>query len=157
LLLHLVDVAPLDDSDPVAAVRGIAEELQRFSPTLAARERWLVLNKVDLLPAEERDTRVRDIVERLQWRGPIYRVAAINGEGTRQLCGDIMTHLEACWATEAEDAEVAEREHLAQAAMQAEARERIQALAEARRAARRALRDGGGDDEGDEAEIEYAP
>ncbi len=158
LLLHLVDVAPLDDSDPVAAVQDIAAELERFSPTLAQRERWLVLNKIDLLPEEEREARLRDILERLQWSGPVYRVAAISADGTKQLCGDIMTHLEACWQREAEEPELIEHERQLQDAMQAEARERIQALAEARRAARRATRDGAGDDDDeDDVEVEYAP
>ncbi len=85
LLLHLVDVLPPDGSDPVAAVEGIANELQLFSPTLAGRERWLVLNKVDLLLQDEREKVCREIIERLQWSGPVYRVAAISGEGTAQL------------------------------------------------------------------------
>jgi GTP-binding protein len=157
LLLHLVDVAPLDESDPVQAVQEIAAELERFSPTLARRERWLVLNKIDLLPEADREGRIRDILERLQWRGPVYRVAAISGDGTRQLIGDIMTHLEACWQREAEDPELIEQERQLQNAMQAEARERIQALAEARRAARRSAADGGDDDDDGEVEIEYAP
>ncbi len=158
LLLHLVDVAPLDEADPVAAVQDIAAELDRFSPTLAGRERWLVLNKIDLLPDDEREARISDILERLQWQGPVYRVAAISGEGTKQLCGDIMTHLEACWEHEAENPEQADRERQLQDAMQAEARERIQALADARRAARRAAKEGGGDDdEDDDVEVEYAP
>ncbi len=158
LLLHLVDVAPLDESDPVQAVQEIAAELERFSPTLAGRERWLVLNKIDLLPEADREARIADILQRLQWHGPVYRVAAISGDGTPRLCGDIMTHLEACWAREAADPALIEQERQLQDAMQAEARERIQALADERRAARRAARDdAGGDDDDDDVEIEYAP
>jgi len=105
LLLHLVDVAPGDpalidsgdpDADPVAAVRTIAAELAKFSPELAARERWLVLNKVDLLAAEdEREARCEDIVRRLDWDGPVYRISALSGQGTRELCYRIMEYLEA--------------------------------------------------------------
>lgn len=159
LLLHLVDVAPLDESDPVQAVQEIATELARFSPTLALRERWLVLNKIDLLPEQDREMRIRDILERLQWQGPVYEVSAINGDGAKRLCGDIMSHLEACWEREAEDPGLVEEERRLQDAMQAEARERIQALADARRAARRAAREGGEDDEDDEddVEVEFAP
>jgi len=156
LLLHLVDVLPPDESDPVAAVRDIANELDRFSPTLSSRQRWLVLNKVDLLPEDEREARCRDIVQRLDWQGPVYRVAAISGDGTKALCGDIMTHLEQCWADEARDPQLAEHERALQTAMQAEARERIQALASERRARRLEQQAGvDADDDADEDDEDY--
>lgn len=160
LLLHLVDVAPAEGGDPVAAVEAIANELDRFSPTLAQRERWLVLNKVDLVAADDRDTICNDIVARLKWDGPIYRVAAISGEGTGPLVGDIMTYLEAAWAREADEPDVAERESAMQEQMQQESRDRIQTLAEERRAARKAQREAGLADDGDdddEADYEYVP
>jgi GTP-binding protein len=158
LLLHLVDVMPPDGSDPVAAVEGIAAELQNFSPTLAGRERWLVLNKTDLLPADERERVCADIVERLRWTGRVYRIAAISADGTQALCADIMTHLENCWDAEQRDAELAEREQALQLAMQAEARERIQALAEERKAKRQAARDEVDDDDDDfDVDVEYVP
>jgi len=94
LLLHLVDVLPPDDADPVAAVQVIERELEKFSPELAARERWLVINKIDLVPAELRDEYCDDIVRRLDWSGPLFRIAAIAGEGTRELTYAIMEHLE---------------------------------------------------------------
>lgn len=95
LLLHVVDAAPLNpDDDPVQAVRTIEQELEKFSPELAARERWLVLNKMDMLPAEEREKRRREIVKRLKWRGPVYAISAINGEGCRALMLAIMEHIE---------------------------------------------------------------
>lgn len=156
LLLHLVDVLPPDGSDPVAAVEGIAAELEIFSPTLADRQRWLILNKTDLLPDDEREVICADIVARLDWQGPVYRIAAISGEGTKPLCGDIMTHLEECWEAEQRDATIAEREREIQFAMQAESRERIQALAEARKAARQAqtvVEDD--DDDNYDVEVEY--
>ncbi len=159
LLLHLVDMLPPDGSDPAAAVEGIVAELQGFSETLASRDRWLVLNKVDLLSPETRVERCREIVERLQWQGPVYEVAAISGDGTRQLIGDIMTYLEERWQAEAADPELAERERQLQETMQSEARERIQALADARRAAWQALREESpaGDDDDHDVEVEYAP
>ncbi|HEY3698647.1 MAG TPA: Obg family GTPase CgtA [Spongiibacteraceae bacterium] len=159
LLLHLVDVLPPDGSDPVAAIEGIANELQLFSPTLAGRQRWLVLNKMDLLPAEEGAALCRDIVQRLQWQGPVYQIAAISGDGTAKLCGDIMTHLEQCWQQETADTELAQREEQLKIAMQAEARERIQALAAARKARRAAQLEVSDDDEDDDydVEVEYAP
>jgi GTP-binding protein len=95
LLLHLVDIAPFGDtSDPVEDVRKLEVELQKFSSDLAARERWLVLNKVDLLPEDERDAHCQDIVTRLNWRGPVFRISAINGLGTRELSYALMEHLE---------------------------------------------------------------
>jgi GTP-binding protein len=94
LLLHLVDVAPYDGSDPVEAVRTIERELGKFSEELLGRERWLVLNKVDLLPEEEREAVCNDIIERLNWEGPVYRIAALAKQGTQRLVQDIMSHKE---------------------------------------------------------------
>jgi GTP-binding protein len=95
LLLHLVDIAPLDpDADPVEGARAIVGELRKFSPALAKKKRWLVLNKIDLLPAEERDRRCAEIVRRLRFRGPVFRISGATGEGTRELCQAVMRHLE---------------------------------------------------------------
>ena len=88
------DVLPPDDADPVAAVQVIERELEKFSAELAARERWLVINKIDLVPDELRDEYCADIVRRLDWSGPVFRIAAIAGEGTRELTYAIMEHLE---------------------------------------------------------------
>ena len=162
LLLHLVDMLPPDGSDPVEAIEGIAAELEGFSPTLASRQRWLVLNKVDLLPEDERAERCRDLIERLHWTGPVYEIAAISGDGTARLCGDIMRHLEDCWQAEIDDPELAARERELQSTMQAEARERIQALAAARRAEHQARLAGEDEDDFDDedddgVEVEYVP
>jgi len=95
LLLHLVDIAPFDpDVDPVKEVRKIAAELKKFSPELAGRERWLVLNKVDLMTPAEADKRCKEIVRRLRWKGPVYRISAIKGEGTQELVYGVMSYLE---------------------------------------------------------------
>ena len=98
LLLHVVDVAPLpgegDSGDPAGDVRRIVGELAKFSPGLAARERWLVLNKIDLLPPEERDARCGALVQALGWSGPVFPVAAVSGEGTDTLVRRIMAYLE---------------------------------------------------------------
>ncbi|HHO67648.1 MAG TPA: Obg family GTPase CgtA [Gammaproteobacteria bacterium] len=94
LLLHLVDVSPFDGSDPVEDVRIIAHELEKFSDELAGRERWLVLNKIDLLDEAERDARCDDIVRRLDWQGPVHRISAIAGLGTDALVHAIMARLE---------------------------------------------------------------
>lgn len=95
LLLHLVDVAPFDESvDPVEEVRILEKEMHRFSPELEGYERWLVLNKVDLLPEDERDSRCDDIIEQLDWKKPVFRIAAINKAGTKELCYKIMEYIE---------------------------------------------------------------
>jgi len=94
LLLHLVDVAPLDSGDPVDDVHAIVNELEKFSVELGERERWLVLNKVDLLPDDEREARCQSIVERLDWHGPVFATAALAEQGTRELVFAIMTHIE---------------------------------------------------------------
>ncbi len=161
LLLHLVDVAPLDGSDPVETVRAIERELERFSPTLATRERWLVLNKTDLLPLGEMEQACADIIERLAWEGPAFHISALAADGTEQLCARIMSHIEAQRLREQEDPELAAAEQELQQRMQAESRERIEALAEARRRARKGLpaEDGAdedwGDDDDDGVEVEY--
>ncbi len=153
ILLHLVDLAPLDGSDPAEAARAIVRELERFSPTLAARERWLVLNKIDLLEPEQLAERRRELLRALDWRGPVYGIAAISGEGTAALCRDLMSALEARREAEAEDPRLAEAEREQQRRMQAEARARIEEL----RAARRAARKQDDDDDDFDVEVEYAP
>jgi GTPase len=139
LLLHLVDVAPLDGSDPVETVRAIERELERFSPTLAARERWLVLNKTDLLPLADVERVCAEIVARLGWEGPAFRISALAADGTEALCRAIMAHIEEQRRREEEDPDLAAAERELQQQMQAEARQRIEALAEARRRARMGL------------------
>jgi GTP-binding protein len=95
VLLHLVDVVPPDpEADPVADVRAIAAELKKFSADLAKKERWLILNKIDLLPAEDADKCCKDIVRRLRWKGPVFRISAIAKQGTEQLCQTVMTRIE---------------------------------------------------------------
>lgn len=96
LLLHLVDIAPLDGADPAAGARAVVRELEQFSPSLASRERWLVLNKADLLQdPEELERRTAAVVAALGHEGPVYRISAINGDGTPRLTGDVMNWLEA--------------------------------------------------------------
>ncbi len=94
VLLHLVDVMPPDESDPVKNVQTIANELEQYSPELAQRERWLVLNKIDLLPEDQRQSVCADIVERLGWQGPVFQIAALSKEGTKPLVYRIMEYLE---------------------------------------------------------------
>ncbi len=105
LLLHVVDLAPLDpESDPVRDARAIVRELQRYDEALHAKPRWLVLNKLDLIPADERAARVKAFVKAYRWKGPVFAVAAINGEGCRELVYRIQEWLDAHPAEPAADA-----------------------------------------------------
>jgi len=98
LLLHLVDIGPL--SDPVADIGIIMRELEQFSPELAGRQRWLVLNKVDLVAPEERESRCRAIIDALDWQGPVYRISALSHEGTSVLMQEVMAYLDRVRAAE---------------------------------------------------------
>jgi GTPase len=96
LLLHLVDLLPPDPAaDPVKDARAIVAELKKFSQELAAKPRWLVINKKDLLPAPEADQRARAIVRALRYKGPHFLISGATGEGTKALCESVMTFLEA--------------------------------------------------------------
>jgi GTPase len=90
ILLHLVDVAPTDGSDPVVSAKTIVKEIKKFSPELAKKERWLILNKIDLLPETELKARVKDIVGRLKWKGKVMQISAIKKIGTQELCYKLM-------------------------------------------------------------------
>ena len=95
LLLHLVDIAPLNpDIDPVKEARAIAKELQKYDESLYRKPRWLVLNKADMLPPEERDAVVAEFLRRFRWKGPHFLISALTGEGCRELCFAVMDHLE---------------------------------------------------------------
>ncbi|MGZ8236904.1 MAG: Obg family GTPase CgtA [Methylobacter sp.] len=95
LLLHVVDVEPYESTEsPVQAARKIINEVEKWSDELAAKPRWLVLNKIDRLPAEEVEQHCQAIVDELEWTGPVFKIAAINGEGTRELMFAIMNFLE---------------------------------------------------------------
>ncbi|GMR08121.1 MAG: GTPase ObgE [Gammaproteobacteria bacterium] len=95
LLLHLVDMAPLDAAhEPLQDVRAIEAELAKYSQELTEQPRWLVLNKMDLLSGDERDSCCEAIVTGLCWQGPVFRISAVSGEGTQELMYKIMEHLE---------------------------------------------------------------
>ena len=95
VLLHILDIAPPDPAaDPVADARAIVAELKKFSPELAAKPRWLVLNKSDLMPGPQAEQRAREIVRRLRYRGPKFLISGATGQGTRALCEAVMRFLE---------------------------------------------------------------
>ena len=95
LLLHIVDVAPFDESDPVESYKTIANELKKYSDTLAEYERWLVLNKLDLLDEDiDQEAHCQKIIDGIGWQGPIYKISALQKEGTKRICFDIMDYIE---------------------------------------------------------------
>ena len=95
LILHLIDVAPLDENQsPVDEARKIVNELKNYDESLYEKPRWLVLNKLDLLPGEDQQAHCQAIVDELKWEGPVYQISAINKQGVDQLCYDIMVFME---------------------------------------------------------------
>jgi GTP-binding protein len=95
LLLHVVDACEeLTGGDPAATYRAVEGELGEYSDALADRPRWLVLNKLDLVPPAEREKRVKAIVKKLRWKGPVYGISALTADGTKRLAQDVMTFLE---------------------------------------------------------------
>ncbi len=137
LLLHLVDMAPLDGSDPADAAEVILHELEKFSPALTQRDRWLVLNKADQLLDDEREERVRQVVERLDWKGPVFVISALESEGTEALSQAIMRYLDERAVRIAEEPEYAEALAELDRQIEDEARARLQELDD-QRALRRA-------------------
>jgi GTP-binding protein len=106
LLLHVVDMAPqVDDVDPVAQVRAIEAELEKFDPQLLERPRWLVLNKIDLLPESDRTKAAKALIRRLKWKAPWFAVSAIAREGTWDVCLKIQEFFDRLKAEAAESLE----------------------------------------------------
>jgi len=102
LLLHIVDLAPFDpETDPVREARAIVAELRKYDEGLYRKPRWLVLNKLDLIPEEERQTRIDAFVRELDWPGPVYAIAAISGEQCQPLIYAIMDELDRLKQSEA--------------------------------------------------------
>jgi len=93
LLLHLVDVSPSDGSDPVNAVATIENEISKYGEQLTQKDRWLVLNKIDLLPEKDIDDICNHIIKKLHWQGPVFKISAINKTGVQDLCYQIMQYL----------------------------------------------------------------
>ena len=111
LLLHLVDLAPMDpDADPVHDAVAIVGELAKHDPALAAKPRWLVLNKLDLIPEEEREKRIKDFLKAYKkaskYDGPVFPITAISGDGTKPLIYAIQEVLERIAPPTESDAEL---------------------------------------------------
>ncbi|NMP31819.1 Obg family GTPase CgtA [Thalassotalea sp. M1531] len=105
VLLHVVDVMPVDESDPIENAKTIISELERHSEKLADKPRWLVLNKLDLLLEEEAEEVKQEIIEALDWQGEVFSISAFNKMGTEELCAQLMDFIEALPAEEEESVE----------------------------------------------------
>ncbi len=111
LLLHIVDLAPFEDTvDPVKEAKAIVKELKKYDESLFEKPRWLVLNKLDVVPEEERKKRVKDFVKRFGWKGPVFEISALTREGCEELITEIYNYL----------AEKRQQEHRAEETQMAE-------------------------------------
>jgi GTP-binding protein len=107
LLLHIVDIAPFDEGvDPVAQAKAIVAELKKYDPELHAKPRWLVLNKLDMVPADERAARVKDFVKRFKYKGPVFEISALTREGCEHLIQAIWQHVHSLQLAEQPSVEV---------------------------------------------------
>ena len=103
LLLHLVDMAPFDDAvDPAAQAKAIVAELKKYDPALFAKPRWLVLNKMDMVPSEERALRVKAFLKAFKFKGPVFEISALNREGCESLVQEVFKHIQAQQTAEQE-------------------------------------------------------
>lgn len=101
LLLHVVDMAPFDEGvDPVKQAQAIVKELKKYDPALHAKPRWLVLNKLDMVPEGEREARVADFVKRFKYKGPVFQISALTREGCEPLVQQIYQHIAKVHASE---------------------------------------------------------
>ena len=95
LLLHIVDMSPFDGVDPVAQAKGIIKELRKYDEALFEKPRWIVLNKLDMVPTEDRAALVKDFIKRLRWKGPVFQVSALAREGLDTMVQAIYEHVAA--------------------------------------------------------------
>ena len=159
LLLHLVDMMPYDGTTPGQNAIVIEKELERFSPTLASGDRWLVLNKIDLLPEDEVDGLCERVVEQLWWEGPVFRMSGLASQGTKVLCAAIMDYIDDHRQREGADPALIELADERRTIIQAEARDRIDDLAQTRRHAREQSQvndDDDDDDDDHDVDVVYA-
>ena len=95
LLLHIVDMAPFDGVDPVAQAKAIVKELRKYDESLYQKPRWIVLNKLDMVPVDARDALVKDFVKRMRWKDPVFQVSALAREGLAPMVQAIYEHVAA--------------------------------------------------------------
>jgi len=111
LLLHIVDLAPFEASvDPVKEAKALVNELKKYDEELVDKPRWLVLNKLDMVPEAERAKKVKDFVKKFGFKGPVFEISALSHEGTQELVNAIQKHLEETRQVEqrAEEVQMAE-------------------------------------------------
>jgi len=154
LMLHIVDMAPLDESDPAENMMSISRELERFSPALAERDRWLVLNKLDLVSEDEHEALCQDLLERTGWKGPVFQISALTGAGTKVLTNKIMDYIEERRERAAEDEEFAAQIVEERETVEQESRDRMEELSEFRRQRAAARKAGLEDDDDDDYDVE---
>jgi GTP-binding protein len=133
--------------------------LTKFSETLADQPRWLLLNKLDMVPEEELEERCQSVIDALEWDGPVYRISAINKQGLDKLVHDLQDYLDAQKAALVEDPELADAELEVRRQIDREARENLENMRAAMRARREAAEDDDWDDDFDDdefdVEVEY--
>ncbi|EPP8388000.1 Obg family GTPase CgtA [Acinetobacter baumannii] len=157
ILLHIIDVQPIDGSDPAHNAKAIMNELAKFSPTLAKLPIVLVLNKLDQIAEESREEWCQHILDELQWTGPVFKTSGLLEEGTKEVVYYLMDQIEQQREREVEDPEYAAEVRAFREQLEAETREQTIAAKEAYRAMRKAQRlesmmdddDDFDDDEGD--------
>ena len=154
VLLHLIDVSPPDGSDPVEAGRTIIQELEKFSPVLSQKERWLVLNKMDLVPEDEHKKLKTRIVKGLKWKGKVCCISAAQRMGTRELCDELMAAIADQRRQLLEDDDYRLHEQKLQEQMEYEIRQSIARARALWRERNNKDADFGDDDDGD-VEVEY--
>jgi GTP-binding protein len=157
-LLHIVDMAPWDDVTPAQAAVTAVNELTKFSPTLADQPRWLLLNKIDMVPEEELEERCQSVIDALGWDGPVYRISAINKQGLDRLVLQLQDFLDEKKDAIVQNPELAEAERELRMQIDREARDNLERM----RAEMRARREAGQDDDWDDfndddydVEVEY--
>ena len=88
-----MDLAPFDGADPVAQAKAIVNELKKYDDGLFRKPRWLVINKLDMVPVEERAERVKDFVRRFKFKGPVFEISALTHEGCEALVRAVYGHV----------------------------------------------------------------
>lgn len=156
VLLHIVDMAPWDDTTPAQAALTAVSELTRFSQTLAQQPRWLVLNKLDLLPEEDQDAACQAVIDVLEWQGPLYRISALNKQGLKPLIHDLQNFLDERSEAIIADPSLLEEEQKIRLIIDHEARENLERLKAELRAKREDSDwDDDFDDDDYDVEVEY--
>ncbi len=154
LLLHMVDVYPSDGKNPADQAEAIVQELMIFSKNLAKKPRWIVFNKIDLVD-EQTLTKIREeVIERLDWQGPVFEISALNKQGTALLSHKIMDHIEEQQRLAESDEAVAQAQQEDFEQLEEEVRQQVQVLKEEYRT-RRAQDNDDFDEDDFDVEVEY--